>query len=107
MHSVPRSSLLNSQPNHDQICITFFFLVLFYPLQLEQNITSVNLLEMASILNTTAIQVQPFDPSVSEADELVKQQLLLWKAHCVLWSFVFACFLILVCLSPSLSLLYL
>jgi hypothetical protein len=73
---VPRSSLLEN----DRIFITFFLALLsfslFTPLQLEQNITSVNLLEMAAILNNTAIQVQPFDPSVSEADELVKQQLL-------------------------------
>jgi len=57
--------------------LLFSFSFSFSPIQLEQNITSVNLLEMAAILNNTAIQVQPFDPSVSEADELVKQQLLL------------------------------
>ena len=33
--------------------------------QLEQNITSVNLQDMAAILNNTALQVQPFEPNVS------------------------------------------
>ena len=36
-----------------------------FGLQLEQNITSVNLQEMAAILNNTAVQVQQFEPNVS------------------------------------------
>lgn len=35
--------------------------------QLEQNITSVNLQEMAAILNSTAVQVQQFEPNVSHS----------------------------------------
>lgn len=36
-------------------------------LQLEQNITSVNLQDMAAILNSTAVQVQQFEPNVSHS----------------------------------------
>ena len=41
------------------------FLFSLFAVQLEQNITSVNLEEMAAILNNTAVQVQPFEPNVS------------------------------------------